>query len=158
MGIVYRARDTRLDRDVALKVLPEELGGDLRFRDRFLAESRLAASIEHPNIVPVHEAGDANGALFIAMRYVHGSDLGTMLARDGALEARATSISPISGSASASPASTPRLRPASSAPSTTSPRSRSRGAMSTRVPISTRSDASSMRVSSVSLRSFGTPP
>jgi serine/threonine-protein kinase len=86
MGIVYRARDTRLDRDVALKVLPEELGGDLRFRDRFLAESRLAASIEHPNIVPVHEAGDANGALFIAMRYVHGSDLGTMLARDGALD------------------------------------------------------------------------
>jgi len=100
MGIVYRARDTRLDRDVALKILPDELGSDPRFRERFLGESRLAASIEHPNIVPIHEAGAADGALFIAMRYVHGSDLSTLLAREGALEpARAVAI--VSGIAGA---------------------------------------------------------
>jgi serine/threonine-protein kinase len=86
MGVVYRARDTQLDRDVALKLLPEELGHDERFRDRFLGESRLAAAIEHPNIVPIHEAGEADGSLFIAMRYVHGSDLSTILKREGALD------------------------------------------------------------------------
>ena len=63
MGVVYRARDLRLDRPVALKLLSPELSGDQRFRARFERESRLAASIDHGGIVPVYEAGDVDGLL-----------------------------------------------------------------------------------------------
>ncbi|HJP65640.1 MAG TPA: serine/threonine-protein kinase, partial [Actinomycetota bacterium] len=86
MGVVYLAEDTRLDRKVAVKLLPPELAGDAAFRDRFIRESQLAARLEHPNIVPVYEAGEADGQLFIAMRYVRGSDLGSLLDRDGPLD------------------------------------------------------------------------
>jgi predicted Ser/Thr protein kinase len=79
MGEVYLARDTRLGRPVALKVLPERFAQDERFRDRLLRESRLAASLDHPNVVPVYDAGDADGRLFIAMRYVDGVDLRALL-------------------------------------------------------------------------------
>jgi streptogramin lyase len=79
MGEVYRARDTRLGRPVALKVLADPLAGDDGFRQRLLRESRLAASIDHPNVIPVYEAGGDEGRLFIAMRYVDGSDLRTLL-------------------------------------------------------------------------------
>jgi YVTN family beta-propeller protein len=89
MGVVYRAQDLALDRPVALKILSPELAGDERFRDRFLKESRLAASIDHPNIVPVYDAGEVAGKLYIAMRYVDGSDLKQLLS-DGPLEARRT--------------------------------------------------------------------
>jgi len=70
MGAVYLAEDLRLKRKVALKLLSPELAADEAFRERFLAESELAASIDHPNIVPIYEAGEADGLLFIAMRYV----------------------------------------------------------------------------------------
>src|SRR6266571_6472624 len=86
MGAVYRAEDTRLDRKVALKLLIPDLAEDERFRERFLRESRLAAAIDHPNIVPVHQAGEIDGVLFIAMRYVEGVDIGRLLAEEKVLE------------------------------------------------------------------------
>ncbi|HSS72028.1 MAG TPA: protein kinase, partial [Gaiellaceae bacterium] len=73
MGVVYRAHDLALDRDVALKLLAPHLADDLSFRDRFLRESRLAASLEHPNVVPIHDAGEIDGQLYIAMRLVEGT-------------------------------------------------------------------------------------
>jgi streptogramin lyase len=86
MGEVYLARDMRLARPVALKVLPERFAEDERFRERLLRESRLAASLDHPNVVPVYDAGEADGRLFIAMRYVEGADLRALLRSGGALE------------------------------------------------------------------------
>ena len=85
MGEVYRALDLRLERPVALKLLSERLSDDEGFRDRMLRESRLAASLDHPNVVPIYEAGEADGQLFIAMRYVDGTDLKALLRREGAL-------------------------------------------------------------------------
>jgi DNA-binding beta-propeller fold protein YncE len=87
MGVVYLAYDPRLKRNVALKLLAPALAEDASFRERFLQESELAAGFDHPNIVPVYEAGEADGHLFIAMRYVDGSDLRDLL-RDGPLEPR----------------------------------------------------------------------
>jgi serine/threonine-protein kinase len=81
MGAVYLALDTQLDRRVALKILSAELAHDERFRERFIAESRIAASLDHPHIVPVYEAGAIDGQLFIAMRYIDGNDLSTVLAQ-----------------------------------------------------------------------------
>ncbi len=75
MGTVYSALDTGLERRVALKVLTPELYRDERFRERFLRESKLAASLEHPHIVPIYAAGEADGSLYLAMRYVEGRDL-----------------------------------------------------------------------------------
>ena len=86
MGVVYRATDLRLGRQVALKLLSPELSGDARFRARFERESHLAASIDHAGIIPVYEAGDTDGLLYIAMRYVDGSDLAQLLRREGPLE------------------------------------------------------------------------
>jgi len=86
MSVVYRAEDLRLKRKVALKLLAPELAEDERFRERFLRESELAASLDHPHIVPVFEAGEVEGQLFIAMRYVAGIDLRTLLRREGSLE------------------------------------------------------------------------
>ena len=86
MGVVYRAIDLDLHRPVALKLIAPEFAEDEGFRRRFLRESRLAASLEHPNVVPVHEAGEQDGQLYIAMRYVGGSDLRTLLKRDGTLD------------------------------------------------------------------------
>ena len=73
MAVVYRAHDPRLDRQVALKILGPELARDEQFRQRFIRESRAAAAVDHPNIIPVFEAGEADGVLFIAMRYVAGA-------------------------------------------------------------------------------------
>ena len=81
MSVVYLAEDRRLKRRVALKLLTSRLAQDDSFRDRFLRESELAASIDHPNIIPVYEAGTAEGILFIAMRYVAGGDLRERLRR-----------------------------------------------------------------------------
>jgi hypothetical protein len=86
MSVVYRAQDLRLDRPVALKVLTTDLAADERFRARFLRESRLAAAIEHPNIIPVYEAGEAGGVLYLAMRYVDGTDLGHLIGPNRRLE------------------------------------------------------------------------
>lgn len=80
MGAVYVAQQVRLERRVALKVIAPELAQDAGFRERFERESRIAASIDHPNVVPVYEAGEADGLLYIAMRYVPGSDLKNLIA------------------------------------------------------------------------------
>src|SRR5437867_4347030 len=88
MGIVYLAEHIGMGRKVALKVLASDLAEDERFRERFVRESRLAASLEHPNIVPIHEAGEVGGVLFIAMRYVQGTDLRAVLRQVGVLEPR----------------------------------------------------------------------
>jgi serine/threonine-protein kinase len=85
MGEVYRAVQLSLDRRVALKVLPPKLAEDDVFRRRFLRESRIAASIDHPSIIPIYETGEDRGLLYIAMRYVDGMDLSTLLRRDGRL-------------------------------------------------------------------------
>ena len=93
MGVVYRARHERLGRVVALKVLPPELAANAGFKERFECESRLAAAIDHPNIVPLYDAGTADGLLFITMRFVEGLDLNGLLRRDGPLSLeRAVSI------------------------------------------------------------------
>lgn len=84
MGVVYLAEHVQLRRKVALKVLSPELE-DERLRDRFIRESRLAASLDHPNIVSIYDAGDAEGVLYIAMRLVEGGDLGGLIRSDGAL-------------------------------------------------------------------------
>ena len=84
MGVVYLAEDVRLKRKVALKLLAGGLAEDDGFRERFLRESEVAASLDHPNIVPVFEAGEADDTLFIAMRYVAGTDL-RQLVRHGPL-------------------------------------------------------------------------
>jgi tRNA A-37 threonylcarbamoyl transferase component Bud32 len=85
MAVVYRASDMRLDRQVALKVLAPELTRDSAFRQRFIRESRSGASVDHPNVVPVFEAGEADGVLFIAMRYVAGGDVRALIASEGPL-------------------------------------------------------------------------
>jgi DNA-binding SARP family transcriptional activator/tRNA A-37 threonylcarbamoyl transferase component Bud32 len=93
MAVVYLAEHDFLQRKVALKVLAPQLAEDERFRERFVRESRLAASLDHPNVVPIYEAGASGGDLFIAMRYVEGTDLRTLLTESGALDpARAVSI------------------------------------------------------------------
>ena len=85
MGTVYQARDIRLGRSVALKLLAPELAENERFRARFLRESQLAASLDHPNVIPIYAAGEADGQLYLAMRYVQGVDLRQLLAREGPL-------------------------------------------------------------------------
>src|SRR3954465_6319032 len=85
MGLVYRATDLSLGRPVALKLIAPELAEDKRFRGRFLKESRLAGSLDPPNVVPIYEAGEQDGQLYLAMRYVEGRDLKTVLRRDGRL-------------------------------------------------------------------------
>jgi Protein kinase domain len=84
MSVVYRAENARLGNMVALKLLAEELADDESFRERFVRESRTAARLNHPNIVTIYDAGDEDGVLYIAMRYVQG-DLKQLLTRDGAL-------------------------------------------------------------------------
>jgi serine/threonine protein kinase len=79
MAVVYRAADARLNRSVALKILAPELANDTAYRQRFSREMRAAAAVDHPNIVPVFDAGEADGVLFIAMRYVSGQDVRTLL-------------------------------------------------------------------------------
>ena len=86
MGEVYRAVQLDLGRRVALKVLAPELAADERFRRRFLRESRIAASIDHPSIIPIYQTGEQGELLYIAMRYVDGPDLATLLRREGHLE------------------------------------------------------------------------
>jgi YVTN family beta-propeller protein len=88
MASVYEATDLRLNRTVALKVLAHEVAESADFRERFIRESRFAASLDHPNIVPIYEAGEANGLLYIAMRYVRGANLAEVLRTDGALDPR----------------------------------------------------------------------
>jgi serine/threonine protein kinase len=85
MAVVFRARDQRLGRLVALKILAPALAADGPFRQRFIAESQAAAAVDDPHILPVYEAGEADGVLFIAMRFVGGGDLRLVLEREGPL-------------------------------------------------------------------------
>jgi hypothetical protein len=86
MGIVYLARELRLERQVALKVIRADLADDSRFRARFRSESLTAAAIEHPRVVAVFGAGERDGLLYVSMRYVPGRDLGRIVAADGPLD------------------------------------------------------------------------
>ena len=90
MGVVYRARDLRLKRTVALKLMAPELAADDAFRERFEREAELAMSLEHPNVVPIHDAGELDGHLYLVMRFVEGTDLRALLRAEGALEPRRT--------------------------------------------------------------------
>ncbi len=87
MSIVFRAENPRLGNVIALKVLDPELANNDVFRSRFLEESRIAASMNHPNVIPIHDTGSSDGLLYIAMRYVSGTDLRQMLKQRGALPA-----------------------------------------------------------------------
>ena len=85
MGVVYRATHLALDRVVALKLIASALSGDESFRARFKQESMTAASIDHPNVIPIYDAGEADGQLYITMRFVDGTDLRSALDQRGAL-------------------------------------------------------------------------
>src|SRR4051812_38463243 len=85
MGAVFLARDEQLQRRVALKVIVPSLAADPEFRARFEREARIAATLEHPNVVPVYDVGEVDGRLFIAMRFVDGTDLASELRRAGRL-------------------------------------------------------------------------
>jgi Protein kinase domain len=97
MAVVFRARDERLGRLVALKILAPGLAADEGFRHRFIRESRAAAAVDDPHIVPVYEAGEADGVLFIAMRYVPGGDVRSLVRREGPMSPgrAAAIISPV---------------------------------------------------------------
>jgi Protein kinase domain len=90
MGVVYRAIDLSLERPVALKLIAPEFAQNPGFRERFLREPRLAASLDHPGLVPIYEAGEHDEQLYLAMRWVEGSDLRRMLQRDGRLSPNLT--------------------------------------------------------------------
>lgn len=92
MGVVYRATELGLERPVALKLIAPELAGDTAFRESFLRESRLAASIDHPGILPVYAAGEAEGELYLANRFVDGQDLRTVIVGGPLSPERALSI------------------------------------------------------------------
>ena len=92
MGVVYRATQLVLERQVAIKLIVADRVQDPVFRARFQHESRLAAAIEHPNVIPVYEAGEDAGVLFIAMRLVDGTDLAQLLARLGAIDPTRTAL------------------------------------------------------------------
>lgn len=88
MGRVYRATQMGLNRQVALKLITPELATEPDFRARFANESRLTAMIEHPNVIPVYEAGEAEGRLFIVMRWVEGTDMRSVILTEGPLDPR----------------------------------------------------------------------
>ena len=93
MGEVYRAYDTAKDRTVAIKLLRAEMSADAGFQERFRRESRIAARLQEPHVIPVHDFGEINGVLYIDMRLVEGDNLHTVLRRNGPLDpARAVSI------------------------------------------------------------------
>ncbi len=85
MGVVYRARDPELDRLAAVKVIAPDLASDAGFRARFVREARVTAQLDHPNVIPVYGAGEDDGRLYIAMRWVDGTDLGRLIHERGPL-------------------------------------------------------------------------
>src|ERR1700757_3943990 len=86
MSIVFRAENPRLGNTIALKVLDPLLASDDVFRTRFLEESRIAAAMNHPHVIPIHDMGSADGLLYIAMRCVTGTDLRQMIKKRGRLQ------------------------------------------------------------------------
>src|SRR5215204_1796485 len=99
MGIVYRATQISLGRPVALKLIAPEHAADGGFRERFQRESRMAAAIDHPNVIPVYEAGEEDGRLYLVMRWVAGTDLHRLLRERGRLQPReaAAIVSQVAG-------------------------------------------------------------
>src|SRR3989442_118669 len=85
MGVIYRATELRLDRPVAVKLIAADPPAQSAVRARFGRESRLTAAIDHPNVIPVYAAGEEAGRLYLVMRYVAGTDLRSLLERDGRL-------------------------------------------------------------------------
>jgi serine/threonine-protein kinase len=85
MGVVYKARQRSLDRDVALKVIREEIVSEPEFRERFIREAKLAASVDHPHVVTVYDVGEEDGLLYLVMQWIDGSDLRQLLDRSGRL-------------------------------------------------------------------------
>ncbi|MDE3151731.1 MAG: serine/threonine protein kinase [Gemmatimonadota bacterium] len=88
MGVVYLARDLKLDRPVAIKTLPPHLAADAQIRERFLREARTAAALSHPNIVPIYRADEIDGHVFFAMGYVNGASMAERIRAAGRLDAR----------------------------------------------------------------------
>src|SRR3990170_3259709 len=88
MGEVYKARDTRLDRTVAIKILPETLAGDPSFRERFEREAKAIASLQHPHICTLHDVGQQDGIDYLVLEYLEGETLADRLARAEGLRAR----------------------------------------------------------------------
>ena len=86
IGVLYRARQLRLNRPVALKVVEPEVAADPVVRERLRREARTVAALDHPNVVPLYEAGEENGTVFIATRWVEGTELGTLISAEGPLE------------------------------------------------------------------------
>jgi len=100
LGILYHARQLRLNRPVALKVVDPEVAGDAVIRERLRREARTVAALDHPNVVPLYEAGEENGTVYIVTRWVEGTELGALIRRDGPMEpARAARIAAQIGSA-----------------------------------------------------------
>src|SRR4051794_9895941 len=87
MGVVYKAHHMRLDRPAAVKVLTPALADNDEFRERFMRESQMAATLHHPNVVTVYDAGDSDGLLYLAMQFVAGTDLRRLLELEGQLDA-----------------------------------------------------------------------
>ena len=85
MGVVFRAPHIALERPGAVKLIAPELAANEEFRRRFQRESRLAASIDHPNVIPIFDAGEEDGQLYVAMRFVDGTDLGALVSSRGGL-------------------------------------------------------------------------
>src|SRR3954466_14001159 len=90
MGVVYRAQHMHLGRTVALKLLNPELAASDEFRERFVREARAAAELEHPNIVPVYDAGEVEGRLYLAMKFIEGTDLARLLEQETRLTPQRT--------------------------------------------------------------------
>lgn len=86
MGIIFKARDPRLVRDVALRIIEREVAGDAVTRAQLNRESTVLASVDHPNVVPIYDAGESDGRLFIACRWVHGTSLAALVREQGPLE------------------------------------------------------------------------
>jgi serine/threonine protein kinase len=88
MGVVYRAEELALQRQVALKLIRPDQSEDRRLRERFRRESAVAASVDHPNVIPIFDAGEEDGVLFITMRYVEGTDLRALISAEGGIDPR----------------------------------------------------------------------
>jgi len=86
MGILYRARQVRLDRPVALKLVEPEVARDPVVRERLRREARTVAALDHPNVVPLYEAGEEGGTVYVVTRWIEGTELGALILGEGALE------------------------------------------------------------------------